>query len=369
MSSRLDQHTNEIIEMYQSGISMNKIAEKYLVNSGTIWYLLKFNGIETRRIKNFEGKTEDYKDEIIQMCKDGLSGYAISKKLGISKPCVLRFIKKRGIETAHKCSVDPNNLLKDKQDFVVKLFNEGLSQEEIGKITGHSGSSICILLQKLGLEREWKYHVNESFFDVIDTPEKAYVLGWFYSDGCVDNTGRLRIQIQKEDEEILTKIAILMEYEGPLYQVPPPKRFPHRKAQVCLDISRKVIADDLIRHGCVPNKSLVITYPTWIDPKLEPHFLRGVFDGDGSVQVIKNHCKTSFTTTDTFNLELQKRLLSMGIDSQLYYRYKDTNTCSLQTTKTAHSIALLDYLYNNATIYLDRKFQVYKTAKNTSSCV
>ena len=51
---------------------------------------------------------------------------------------------------------------------------------------------------------------------------------------------------------------------------------------------------DLNKHGCIQNKSLVLQFPT-ISNSLIPHFIRGYFDGDGSVFILnkKNYNKTN----------------------------------------------------------------------------
>ena len=43
--------------------------------------------------------------------------------------------------------------------------------------------------------------------------------------------------------------------------------------------------NDLIKQGCVPNKSLILTFPNkhQVPKNLINHFIRGYFDGDGSI--------------------------------------------------------------------------------------
>lgn len=320
-------------------------------------------------MKNYSGIDED-KDKIISMIHRGMSSGAIAKILPYSKSTILKFMKRNGIKSTHKSSRNDNNLLKDKLDEVIMLHQKGLTYDAIAKKLGHASASVRSLLRKHGYTDTTQYNLNETFFKDINTPEKAYILGWFYSDGCVHANGKMRIQIQKEDEDILYQIKDLINYDGPIYEIPPPKKFPHRKPQVCLCINRKLMANDLIKHGCIPNKSLVLKYPTWITRELEPHFLRGFFDGDGSICLKrKKYASVAITTTDVFNMELQHRLSLIGIDSQYYYRYEHTNTCSLQITKHNHAISFLDYIYQDSSIHLNRKYEIYLIAKQLTVCV
>jgi len=252
---------------------------------------------------NYSGINSD-KDKIVSMLGRGMSAYKISQILPYSKPTVLKFIRDNHLKNQNISKRDDNNLLKDKLDQVVGLHNSGLNYTEISDIIGHSSNQIAALLVSNDYDKvNANYNIDENFFNEIDTEEKAYILGWFYSDGCVQDSGKCRIQIQKDDEDILYRIKEILKYDGPMYDIPPPKKFPHRKPQTCLCINRKVLAQDLIKWGCLPNKSLVLTYPTWIDPALEHHFIRGVFDGDGSVSIKKEkYLSTSVTTTDLFNI-------------------------------------------------------------------
>lgn len=350
---RLEQNKQYIIDKYNSGVNTPELSREFNCNTGTIYLFLKENNVVIRHIcKTY---TQDIKTQIIQEYLEGAGSYILSKKYNISKPSILRWLRQANVikrpPTANK-----NNLLKDKLDLVKQLHEEGKTQEEIAQTTGHSSGSVCVAIQKLGLpERDWKYHVNEHFFDKIDTEEKAYVLGWFYSDGCVDKKGKLRISLNHKDREILEKIRDIMSYTGPLYENPPHK---NSEAMVTLCINRKTLADKLIDAGCMPNKSLILHFPSAdiIPSNLVHHFVRGYFDGDGSISISRKRSGyISVTSTDSFNRHLQNILLGFGVKSQLYYRYKNKNTCSLMITYRNGIKYFLNYIYKDASIFLCRK--------------
>jgi intein-encoded DNA endonuclease-like protein len=365
MNLLLEQNKQDVIQMYKSGISTNKIAEQYECNAGAIWLSLTEWGIKIKKRQLFIGKIEDYYDIVLDKYYEGKSAYCISKETTLSKPTVLRILKKHKLSTSNKYKGNPKNLLKDREDEVVQLYNEGKTCDDISKITSHSAAQISVLLKNSEQDvREWKYGVNEHFFDKVDNEVVAYTLGWFYSDGCVDDIGKMRIQIQKDDEAILYVIKNLMGYTGPLYEVSPPKKFPHRKSQVCLAISRKILADKLILLGCMPNKSLQVELPSFdiVPEHLFSHFIRGVFDGDGGISIRHNTCViTSITSCDKFVLPLGQYLLeTLGILSNYYYRNRNKNTVTIMTTQTNSSLKFLEWMYKNATYYLERKFKKYE---------
>ena len=107
---------------------------------------------------------------------------------------------------------------------------------------------------------------------------------------------------------------------------------------------------------------MIIEFPKSdvLPDKLFWHFLRGFLDGNGSI----NERYISFTSTDIFNKYLAQKLANLGIDSNLYYRYKNTCTCSLMICKQEYIKKILKLLYNNATIYLQRKYDKYLKLTN-----
>lgn len=121
-----------------------------------------------------------------------------------------------------------------------------------------------------------KYNIDDNFFKNINK-EKAYILGWIASDGSISKSG-FRISIHKRDVLILKKIRDLICKELPIIT---PKSKPD---MVDLTINSKTISEDLcgifnIKPG---KKSHTIDFPK-IDDGLFWIFLRGLFDGDGSI--------------------------------------------------------------------------------------
>lgn len=123
---------------------------------------------------------------------------------------------------------------------------------------------------------------NEDYFEVIDTPEKAYFLGFIFADGClIDNPKeyryKLNIKIHNKDEDILERFISLLDSEVEIW------RSKNREISE-IGFSSKKMINDLKNIGVYQNKTYTIEYPK-IDEKLERHFLRGYFDGDGCIRI------------------------------------------------------------------------------------
>ena len=205
-----------VIQRYLAGEGMCKLAKTYQCNNGTVWCFLKNQGVCIRSRKN-KGVLESQHNTIVQMYIDGLTAHEIARRTGVKHTSVLNFLKKRGIDTSRDRRRHPGVLAENHKDEIIQLHNSGMGQELIGKKLKLAGSAICRFLQKHGIQAhpQAQYSVDETFFDTIDTEVKAYVLGLFYADGCVDETGKLRISLI--DKEMIEQLKEVLKYTGPIY--------------------------------------------------------------------------------------------------------------------------------------------------------
>ena len=99
------------------------------------------------------------------------------------------------------------------------------------------------------------------------------------------------------------------------------------------------------------------------------HFIRGYFDGDGCFSVIKrNDRKNPNSKTYQFNIigmenplrKIQEHLIkNVGVaDNGLKHR-KSTIAVTIHYSGRNVCKRILDYLYQDATIYLQRKYNKY----------
>lgn len=258
------------------------------------------------------------------------------------------------------------------------IINSYLNHESsvsIGKRYNVSHKPILKVLHRNGIEVSQaktvrKYNVDEQFFDVIDTPEKAYVLGLLYSDGSNNpSKSTVSISLQKEDKELLEHVRLLLKSDKPLEYLDysNKKDFGYTyKDQYRLLIFSKHICDAIEKLGVVKNKSLIIDFPSFISDELMPHFVRGVYDGDGSVYMQckndNNHAVTvTITATNNFCIGL-KRVVeeSLGIACHIYDA-SCHNGITKVFTLSGRNVAkkFLDWIYENPTIYLQRKYARY----------
>ena len=133
-------------------------------------------------------------------------------------------------------------------------------------------------------------------------------------------------------------------------------------------ITNKQIVLDLISLGCVPNKSLILQFPTenQVPTNLIRHFIRGYFDGDGCIHidVSKKNASFSILGTKDFLTKLKKHLMENipNLTQSGHKIKKDSSTSkaySFSFSKLEDLSLLYNYLYNGCNIYLDRKLQKF----------
>lgn len=224
-----------------------------------------------------------------------------------------------------------------------------------------------------------EYDVNENFFEIIDNEEKAYILGFFYADGCnQNNNGSKSISFTQleQDVDILDKIKDAMESNHKYCEM---IQETNGKRKFRLQFYSQKLSDDLFNLGAVYNKSLILKFPTTLSEQLMPHFIRGYFDGDGCIWMgkpkimefndkkdpnkVKNRFifNTKFTFTGNFDFinSLQDYLvttLKFKKTKLNFSKAKETkHICTMEYSGKNQIKTLYDYMYTNATIFGNRK--------------
>lgn len=221
-----------------------------------------------------------------------------------------------------------------------------------------------LIKNKIEIRQNWKYYCNFDFFKKIDTEAKAYFLGLLYADGNVSlNKNIMQISLQDGDKHILEQFKSSMNANYPITSFQP--KGERRQKQNYFRVCSPKIKTDLIKLGCIPAKSLILKFPTpeQVPDHLIHHFMRGYFDGDGGIKH-RDSIPVSFMICGTKNFcsKYQKILI---------------NNCNLNCVKLSknkkifelnyggiHSLnRIYDFLYRDATIYLNRKYNLFQIIK------
>lgn len=142
------------------------------------------------------------------------------------------------------------------------------------------------MLEEQGVEVRIKTSTpidHEDYFSKIDTVEKAYWLGFLCADGNVSKDGKyFQVKLHSRDEPHLKKLSSVIGYHGKIHKYPAVTNYGSYEF-VVLQVRSEQMNRDLVRHGCIPNKTVWLDPPLGVPRGLHPHFIRGMVDGDGSL--------------------------------------------------------------------------------------
>lgn len=244
-------------------------------------------------------------------------------------------------------------------EFLLKHFHY-ISYQEIGKKLNRSYSSVQSKIRDLKkYKRIYKYNINSDYFKTWSS-EMAYVLGFITADGNVQQTKRgYHVHIACDDLDIIEKIKTHLNATVPIRK----KIRPNRKISYSLRFSDKKIYNDLLTLGIVPRKSLIIRPPK-IPKKYLWHYIRGFFDGDGCVHLLRTRypskLNTYFYTGSPYMAQFILQTISsfiVGYKGKLIKK-RNKNAFVIHFGQK-HSEVIFRYMYNNATIFMNRKYTIF----------
>lgn len=206
--------------------------------------------------------------------------------------------------------------------------------------------------------------VDESFFKTW-TPAMAWVLGLIYTDGCLvkpTRTSKFMVTVGQKEEELLEKLLVLLKSNAKLTFKP--KRG-ITGALYTISINNEEIYADLQRLGLTPAKSLTLQFPDMPSDCVR-HFIRGCWDGDGSVYFQKRDLRPMASYVSGARLFIERlvgHLVNLGLpDRTIYKSVRSNHPIYYFNYSGGQCTKLYQVLYDDvdATIYLSRKHDVFK---------
>lgn len=232
------------------------------------------------------------------------------------------------------------------------------------------------LEHKFGVTRGTRQStLNDDYFEVIDSDEKAYWLGFLYADGYIyermnKNGGmsqHLELDLASEDVVHIHKFRYCIgcnkkvrsknvKYNNKVY---PTNR---------IDIYSDIFCNHLRKKGVVPRKSLILTYPNEeiLPPKYNSSFIRGYFDGDGCVYTNNpaDIFVVSFVGTEAF-LTTMMQVLKQEASMNTVNMTKKSKAYEMRYSGYNNFVKMYNYMYQKSTVSLDRKRQKFHNAINS----
>lgn len=294
----------------------------------------------------------------------------IGKKIGRSGKAVSYKAFELSLSINENWSDDELNIIKT--NYLNKTMNE-LQQLLPGKTKG----DILACCHKLGLTRT-KKTCTRDFFNVIDTEEKAYWLGFIFADGYISYSeknmkkGQLAttyctgIKLQWSDRDHLKKFNKSINGNYKVFkEISHPDGFRKKTTEAAkILVYSQQMYNDLNKYFD-RDKTYMAKFPD-IPDNLMRHFIRGYFDGDGCLSLIDGKIYVKFLGASKEFHEGLKNVLEKNnfiFNSNSKINSYGTEMYYILINRNSEKIKFLDWIYQDCNIYLDRKYDKYLNCK------
>jgi hypothetical protein len=271
----------------------------------------------------------------------------------------------------------PNKIIpQEHRDAMVAAYLAGATAKEAAAQFGYSYMACIYALKQCGIkprersEAHRRYVVDESFFDVINTEERAYWLGFLTADGTI-RENVVWLALQERDIDHLYKFTSSLRSKHPItLKENTLEGEAYRCVQVSIGSTR--LATALKRLGVAERKSFTVRPCEYVPDHLLSHYWRGVFDGDGYITrkvsrflgarqwiiglVGNREIVSGFETFMQQCLDWKARVEPDKPASRIF---------KVRYNGVALPQAVLHVLYANATIFLERKYDLMREVMRT----
>lgn len=240
----------------------------------------------------------------------------------------------------------------NQEKFITKQYQKGFSTYELADKYNCGNNTIKRLVLeyngKIRNNREGQMvGIDEDFFEEIDKPIKAYLLGFIYADGWVTDHGvdngylQASIDQHKNFESYMKHLARV--------SVGSIGKSGHKNT-VRLNFPGQKIAKDLKKHGVELRKTFKLEYPD-IKKEFDHHFIRGYFDGDGSISLDTKSNQLNFTSVANSFLKSVKNKIDSNIEDNMkirsYQNDRGTDIYQLRASSKDKIKQVVNYIYQN----------------------
>ncbi len=353
--------TPEAISDYKAGIPIAEIVKKYGVSKTQFYRRLNMVDHEIRGpINRFTTQ------QLTRMASEYESGSTIAElveKHGSCLQTISAGLKKIGCQI--RVSAEYSRQFTDGEIWdCIDSYLGGLSSTKAAERCGASAATVIRWLKDYGITRRHQpeYGGIGNYFANLDAEGALYWFGFLCADGHISAGKYIITLLGQKDKDHLELFKKSIEYTKPVklfsrmstWKDRVPKLYHYASLAIgCVEMVR-----DLLGHGINLIKAGDYTPLDKISDKYYHHFLRGFFDGDGSISVTK-HYRWTWSMCGEHRELLEYIMQRCPV--------VDRNNCIVQCNKPYKDIwrivyqshnmisAISKWMYRDAMIFLPRK--------------
>jgi len=246
---------------------------------------------------------------------------------------------------------------------VINQYNKLKSIHKVADYFNVSVGPITRIIKSSGISlTNRRYQVNDTYFDKIDTEDKAYWLGFLYADGYIrerksGNSLEMKLSIKDKHHLELFRNAIESNHKivDGFNQVKYKGGISSSHMSTLAIYSTKLV-NSIKSQGFHSRKTLTIEKPNITDDLIH-HFIRGYFDGDGSFSFNPKKHKVH-TNIVCASENFRNDLLKVLNENNIGIKYHSGITIEVQNK--IGNLNFYNYIYKNANTFLNRKKEKYE---------
>jgi hypothetical protein len=184
-------------------------------------------------------------------------------------------------------------------------------------------------------------------------------LGFIYADGYVGKY-KLSVHLGERDFGHIQKLLLFLGSSSMTRC--------YSRGKAIGEVYSAYMSSRLSKLGIIVNRGRFDSTIVALSPEIYRHFIRGYVDGDGSLYLCNE--KPSLKVigqTDIIRWIDNTLLQNLGVNRHLMCRTKSEKVVTVTYNGRLQAVAIANFLYDNSSIYLDRKFEIYKSWKEIYS--
>lgn len=244
------------------------------------------------------------------------------------------------------------NLTKTEIDEMAEMYKNNIPITSIAKRFNTSGQTVRRRLEKRNdiiFRGNRKHFYNETIFETIDSPEKAYWLGFILADGYVnEDRGFMRLKLSDIDENHLIKFINFIN--GDMNMLHEEYHNITGNRQVYVEANGKKFVSTLVSNNIIQAKSRREQWSNNVHEEYIRDYIRGIIDADGHISIGELNICGSYEVLHNIEIHLESTLnknLNLNI-------YDHSNTKRVRFHRKDIK-DVLDYIYYDGCLSLDRK--------------
>lgn len=197
--------------------------------------------------------------------------------------------------------------------------------------------------------------INHNYFDKL-TNENSYYLGFLGADGTVrKDRNEIKIGLSSIDLNFLEEFQKKLQSERPIHNYQTNNGFDVSE----LIFSSVKIKEEIMKYGIVPNKTYIGLDLNLIPKEFQLPFIKGFYDGDGSVVYNQNTKQVKLTFCSYTKKILEQINNFFNNQGHIYSSQRTKNIIYELDFSTLPSLDILKQFYKLDTPCLIRKYKKY----------